>query len=122
MSDPILKWTNFSLAAGLRLAGIVIFAFLLNRVLKVATSRLVKLAASHTRVAQMREEQTRTLAFFLYWTGTVTILIAAVLTALPEFGVNVTPVAALAGVASVALGFGAQHLVWDLISGFSIVF
>jgi moderate conductance mechanosensitive channel len=122
MSEPILKWTNFTLAGGLRLAGIVVFAILLNRILKMATSRLVKLAATHTRVAQMREEQTRTLALFLYWTGTVAILIAAVLTALPEFGVNVTPVAALAGVASVALGFGAQHLVWDLISGFSIVF
>jgi small-conductance mechanosensitive channel len=122
MSEPILKWTNFTLTAGLRLAGIVFFAILLNRILKVATSRLVKLAATHTRVAQMREEQTRTLALFLYWTGTAAILIAAVLTALPEFGVNVTPVAALAGIASVALGFGAQHLVWDLISGFSIVF
>jgi small conductance mechanosensitive channel len=121
MSEPILKWTNFTLAAGLRLAGILLFAILLNRILKIATSRLVKLAATHTRVAEMREAQTRTLAQFLYWLGTAAIIIAAILMALPEFGINVTSVTVLAGVGSVAIGFGAQRLVWDLISGFSIV-
>jgi small-conductance mechanosensitive channel len=122
MTNSYSKWMEFSLADGMRLAGIAFFALLLNRVLKLATSRLVKLATTHTRVAQMREQQTRTLALFLYWAGTVVILVAAVLTALPVVGVNATPVAALAGILSVALGFGAQHLVWDLISGFFIVF
>jgi len=91
-------------------------------VLRVVTARLIRLASSPTRVAQMREQQTRTLAGILYSGGTALIVSVAFLTALPEFGVSVTPIAALAGLASVALGFGAQHLVRDLISGFCIVF
>ena len=106
----------------MRLLGILLLTILLNRILKVVTSRLIRLAVSETRVARMREQQTRTLAGILYSAGTVLIVVMAVLMALPEFGINVTPVAALAGLASLALGFGAQHLVSDLINGFFIVF
>src|SRR5229473_3046848 len=49
-------------------------------------------------------------------------LVGIVITALPEFGFSVTPIAALAGLATVALGFGAQNVVRDLINGFFIVF
>ena len=50
------------------------------------------------------------------------MVVVSVLTALPEFGFNVTPVAAAAGLASLAVGFGAQHLVRDFINGFFTVF
>src|SRR6202041_1934602 len=62
------------------------------------------------------------LAGLLYSTGATIIVIVAVLTALPEFGFTVTPVAAAAGLASLAVGFGAQHLVRDFINGFFTVF
>jgi moderate conductance mechanosensitive channel len=74
------------------------------------------------RVARMREQHTQTLAGLLYSSGATIIVIVAVLTALPEFGFNVTPVAAAAGLASLAVGFGAQHLVRDFINGFFTVF
>jgi moderate conductance mechanosensitive channel len=70
----------------------------------------------------MRELQTRTMAGLLYSVGSALIVAVAFLTALPEFGFSVTPVAATAAVASLALGFGAQTLVKDLINGFFIVF
>jgi small conductance mechanosensitive channel len=69
----------------------------------------------------MREQQTRTLAGILYSGGTAIIVIVAVLTALPEFGFNITPVAAAAGLASLSIGFGAQHVVRDFINGFFTV-
>jgi small conductance mechanosensitive channel len=88
------------------------------------TRRLI--AASETestaRVARMREQHTRTLAGILYSGGTTIIIIVAVLMALPEFGFNVTPVAAAAGLASLSIGFGAQHVVRDFINGFFVVF
>ena len=62
------------------------------------------------------------MAGLLYSVGMAVIFAAVILMALPEFGFNVTPVAAAAAVASLALGFGAQHLVKDLINGFFIVF
>ena len=106
---------------GLRLVAVIAVAVLLNRLLKALTSRLIELAQSQARVAQMREQQTRTMAALLYSAGTMVILIGAFLAALPEFGFNVTPLAAAAGLASLALGFGGQYLVRDLINGFLIV-
>jgi small conductance mechanosensitive channel len=82
----------------------------------------VEAAKSSTRIAQMREQQTRTMAGILYSAGIFIIVAVSILTALPEFGFNVTPIEAAAAVASLAFGFGAQHLVKDLINGFFIVF
>jgi moderate conductance mechanosensitive channel len=106
----------------LRVLIIVALAFLIVRLLKSFTTRLIQSAKSPTRVAQMREQQTRTMAALLYSVGVGLIVAIAILTALPEFGFNVSPVEAAAAVASLALGFGAQNLVKDLINGFFIVF
>ena len=41
--------------------------------------------------------------------------------ALGQFGVNIGPILAGAGVVGLAVGFGAQHLVRDLVSGFFLL-
>ncbi|MFG6666225.1 mechanosensitive ion channel domain-containing protein [Halomonas sp. HNIBRBA4712] len=51
----------------------------------------------------------------------VTILIIAVIVGLANIGVNVTPLLAGAGVIGLAIGFGAQTLVQDLITGIFIL-
>jgi small conductance mechanosensitive channel len=119
--EQLSYWTELTLTTGLRLLAIVVFAVLLRRLLRIVTERLVKRAATQTRMAQAREQQTRTLARIAYSTGSAVILLVAVVMALPLIGVNVTPIAAVAGLASVAVGFGAQNLVRDLINGFFIV-
>lgn len=116
------RWVELIWTRGLRIAAIVILAFLAARLWKALTSRLVEISKARTRGAQMREQQTRTMAGLLYSVGVGFILIVAFLIALPELGFNVTPVEAAAAVASLALGFGAQNLVRDLINGFFIVF
>ena len=123
MTDHVFKWTEFALGHGVRLAAILLIALLLVRVLRILTRRLIAAAGTQSaaRVARMREQQTQTLAGILYSGGTAIIGIVAVLTALPEFGFNVTPVAAAAGLASLAIGFGAQHVVRDFINGFFTV-
>ncbi len=124
MTNLFPRWTDFALARGLRLAGIVVIAVVLIWLLKTVTRRLVKSADSESpgRVARMREQHTRTMAGLLYSAGVALVVAVAILTALPEFGFNVTPLAAAAGLASLAVGFGAQHLVRDLINGFFTVF
>ena len=118
-----LKWSDFAATRGVRILAIVLIAVVLNRVLRSLTRRLVPAAGGEGlgRLARMREQHVKTLAGLLYSAGTAIILSGAVLTALPEFGFNVTPIAAVAGLASLAFGFGAQHLVRDLINGFFIV-
>ena len=107
----------------IRLGAILLIALLLNRLLRVLTRRLLPVAGGEGlgRIARMREQHVRTLAGLLYSAGTAVILIGAVLTALPEFGFTVTPIAAAAGLASLAVGFGAQHMVRDFINGFFII-
>ena len=124
MTEHVFRWTEFFVGHGTRLLVILALALILNRVLRTVTRRLVKAAGTETagRVARMRVQHTQTLAGILYSAGTSVIVIVAVLTALPEFGFNITPVAAAAGLASLAIGFGAQHLVRDFINGFFTVF
>ncbi|MGB8522908.1 MAG: mechanosensitive ion channel domain-containing protein [Candidatus Acidiferrales bacterium] len=113
---------EFAGVRAVRVLAIIFVALLIARLLKALTDRLIQLAKSQSRVAQMREQQTRTMAALLYSVGLGLIVAIAILTALPEFGFNVSPVEAAAAVASLALGFGAQSLVKDLINGFFIVF
>jgi moderate conductance mechanosensitive channel len=105
----------------LRLLGIFAVALLLNRFLKSLTRKIVKPAASQGRTAQAREQQTRSLADALYSTASKLIWVLALLTAVQEFGINVVPVALLAGFVCLAIGFGARNLVKDTIGGFYII-
>ncbi|HZK90061.1 MAG TPA: mechanosensitive ion channel domain-containing protein, partial [Stellaceae bacterium] len=50
------------------------------------------------------------------------ILTVVGLTALSEIGVNIAPLLAGAGIAGIAIGFGAQHLVQDVITGIFVLF
>ncbi len=119
MPSSLLRSTDFWLEHSLRLATIVAIALILIRILRTVTNRLIPAAGEGLgRIARMREQHTKTLAGLLYSAGTAVIIVGAILTALPEFGFNITPIAAVAGLASLAFGFGAQHLVRDLINGF----
>jgi small conductance mechanosensitive channel len=122
MNEFLSHWIEIAETRGLRILIIVLLAVILARILKAVTTRLVQISKGPTRVAQLREQQTRTMAGLLYSVGVSVIVAVAILTALPEFGFNVTPVAAAAAVASLAFGFGAQTLVKDFINGFFIVF
>ncbi|MGH9700569.1 MAG: mechanosensitive ion channel family protein [Candidatus Acidiferrales bacterium] len=122
MTESIARWTEIAWTRGLRILAIILIALILVRILKAFTARLVQISKGQTRVGAMREQQTRTMASLLNSIGSAIILAVAILTALPEFGFNVTPVEAAAGLASLAFGFGAQNLVKDLINGFFIVF
>jgi len=120
MAPNVYRWTDFALGHGIRVLTILLIALILNRLLRTLTRRLIPAAGQEGigRIARMREQHVRTLAGLLYSAGTAVIIIGAILTALPEFGFNITPIAAAAGLASLAVGFGAQHLVRDLINGF----
>jgi small-conductance mechanosensitive channel len=121
MAKLITHWPEFSLTNALHLLAIFAIALAVNRILRAVTKLIIKPASSQARTAQTREQQTRTLAGVLYSAGSKVVWGVALLTALPEFGLNITPIAALAGLASLAIGFGAQNLVRDLITGFYIV-
>ncbi|MGC1618707.1 MAG: mechanosensitive ion channel family protein [Candidatus Acidiferrum sp.] len=121
MTSLPIHWPESTLSSLLDLLAIFVIALLVNRFLRVMTNLMVKPAATQGRAAQTRELQTRTLAAVLYSTGSKVVWFVALLTALDKIGINPIPALTLAGLASVAVGFGAQNLVRDVISGIYIV-
>jgi len=121
MSEQFTHWLETAGTRGVRVLVIILIAMVLARILKALTTRLVHIAKGQSRASQMREQQTRTVAGLVYSVGAAVIAAGAVLMALPEFGFDVTPFEAAAAVGSLALGFGAQSLVKDIINGFFIV-
>jgi moderate conductance mechanosensitive channel len=71
---------------------------------------------------QVRSIRLLTLLPILRTALLVTILTVVGLTALSEIGVNIAPLLAGAGIAGIAIGFGAQHLVQDVITGIFVLF
>ena len=57
----------------------------------------------------------------IYSVGVFIIMFVAALQILPLLGINMGPLLASAGIAGVAVGFGAQTLVHDFINGFFIL-
>jgi len=112
---------ELALPNALLLFGILVIALLLNRVMRAVSNLVIKHASGQGRTAQQREQQTRTLAGVLYGAGSKVVWVVALLTALSVFKINILPAVTLAGLASLAVGFGAQTLVRDIITGFYIV-
>jgi moderate conductance mechanosensitive channel len=121
MSSTVPYLNAATLSIVLHLLAIFVLALLLNRFLRVLTNLLIKPAAGQSRSEQLREQQTRTLAGVVYGAASKVVWIIAVLTALDRVGINPTPSLTLLGLAAIAIGFGAQNLVRDIISGFYIV-
>jgi len=121
MSSTVPYLNAAALSIVLHLLVIFVLALLLNRFLRALTNLLIKPAAGPSRSEQLRDQQTRTLAAVVYGAASKVVWVIAVLTALDRVGINPIPSLALLGLAGIAIGFGAQNLVRDIISGFYIV-
>jgi small conductance mechanosensitive channel len=121
MPSSFNRWLELALPNALHLIGIFVIALVLNRLLRAVTNLVIKQASAPGRSAQLREQQTRTLAEVLYGAGSKVVWAVALLTAVREFHIDITPALTLAGLASLAVGFGAQTLVRDVITGIYIV-
>jgi small-conductance mechanosensitive channel len=97
-----------------------IVAWVLTRVLKLITSRVIKVAERHSgSVAHLG--QVRTLTSVIRATGIGIISFLAALEILPLLGFKLEPLLASAGVAGVALGLAAQTIVKDCLNGILIL-
>lgn len=99
----------------------LIVAYILIRLLRSVTTRLEKYSESQAERTGLRAQQLRTLAGVIGSVGAIIIVFLAVMQILPLFGVDVKPILASAGIAGLAIGFGAQTLVKDVINGFFIL-
>jgi moderate conductance mechanosensitive channel len=99
---------------------VVVVSFVLIRVLRLIAGKLVSLQ-TRKLPSGIRVQQIRTLASVITSIGVFLIVFVAALEVLPLLGLNLGPLLASAGVAGLAIGFGAQTLVHDFINGFFIL-
>ena len=114
---------SWLLAASLRIAVIAIAAYLVIRVGSAAARRFEREMSRGTGLdAVERAKRAQTFGRFLQRTLSVVVAVMAGLMILRELDIDITPVLTGAGIAGIAIGFGAQTLVRDIISGFFLIF
>lgn len=99
----------------------VVIAFVLIRVLNLITQRLARVNQANLVTSSVRAQQLHTISSIIRSIGLTTIFFFAVVTILFDLGIHVEPLLASAGIAGVAVGFGAQTLVHDVLNGFFIL-
>jgi small-conductance mechanosensitive channel len=136
-SEVLAQGSDWLLAKPVTVAFILLLAVVVNRLLRRAIGKFIRsiqdapvqrgLETIRSRTpgslittgpVQMRAAQRagtiggvlRSITSFVVWT-------VAALTALGQFGINLGPLIAGAGIVGIALGFGAQSLVRDFLSG-----
>ncbi|GAB7180519.1 mechanosensitive ion channel family protein [Kitasatospora sp. Ki12] len=122
------------LASGLRIVFIVVLALVLRAVVRKLISQLIgRMArtAEHQEESRLggllantgvvnperRQQRSEAIGSVLRSVASFSILGTAALMVLSALGVNLAPLLASAGVAGVAIGFGARNLVTDFLSG-----
>lgn len=95
---------------------VAIVAIVLSRILRIITSRMIRIAERHAAGAA-RMSQVRTLAGVVRATGLTIIWIIFGMQFLAAVGVNLAPLLASAGIAGVAIGLAAQNIVKDVLNG-----
>jgi small-conductance mechanosensitive channel len=85
---------------------------------------IVRRAVARTKDKESKEgmeKRTNTLVAIFKGIARVFIIIVVIMMILPELGVDIVPLVAGLGIAGVAIGFGAQYLIRDLIAGIFII-
>ena len=107
---------------GIPILVVVVVALVITFFARLAVNRFRRrLEGTASLTQELNLQRATTLTQALSTAVVVVIWTIAILIALGEFDVNLGPLLASAGVAGVALGFGAQSLVKDTLSGFFIL-
>ncbi|MDR9459256.1 MAG: mechanosensitive ion channel family protein [Dehalococcoidia bacterium] len=121
-----MEWStvqDWLLSHGVR----ILIIILVSAVLYIVLRRLIPLAMKHLmkmkgeKSDESLEKRTKTLSGIFTASGLLVIIASAAFMILAEVGINIAPYLAAAGILGVALGFGAQTLVKDLIGGIFII-
>ena len=120
--DGIVRWAGTS---GLRVVLIIVLLIVGLKLIRAFVHRTVTLAVRPRGKDALRDlmvaKRQATLTSLFDAVVTITLTTLAVLMIFQEIGFAVGPILASAGIAGVAVGFGAQSLVKDILSGTFII-
>lgn len=119
-SELIIPWL---LTNGIKIVFIIIIAVFLNKILNRFIQKAVRIAIRPDRYSSKEAEEKRenTLIQIFTTTSKICILCISILMILGEFGIEIGPILAAAGIVGLAFGFGGQYLIRDIISGLFII-
>jgi small conductance mechanosensitive channel len=124
--SPFLAQKSMALLEGsLRLLLIAIVAYIGIRAVRFGLNKLeiflltMREDADKNRLAA--EKRVKTLIGLLLTICLTLVWVIAVVMSLDQIGLDITPILASAGIVGLAVGFGAQNLVRDVIHGFFII-
>lgn len=116
-AERAVEWLSTS---GLRIVAISIVMIIALAILKRAMDRFRKLYEG-TLSIEAQVKRVDTITHVIRDVARVVILAVGGMMILSEIGVDLKPILAAAGLGGLAIGFGAQSLVKDMISGFFIL-
>ena len=121
-----LDWeavADWALTHGLRVALVVALAFVAAAVVRHLVPGAIRAAVVGRELEDRaeQEQRARTLAHVVTRTATIVLYVIALFMILPELGIDITPAVAGVSVGGIAVGFGAQSLVRDVLRGFMIL-
>jgi small-conductance mechanosensitive channel len=114
------KGVNWLLTGGVHIILILILTAIALRAAKVLSTRLISVVVRQKEDPEF-QKRTQTLGSIVRYVLIIAIIIVAAMTLLKGLGVEIAPILAAAGIVGLAVGFGAQSLVKDVISGFFIL-
>jgi small-conductance mechanosensitive channel len=115
--ERVIDWL---LSSGIRIVVIIILALIALKVAKMLSRRIFAPFEKGELEAEMKK-RADTLSSLIRYILSVVILAVAAIMILGELGIEIGPILAAAGIVGLAVGFGAQQLVQDIISGFFIL-
>ena len=127
VTDFLTKLISWFFAHGIKIVGILLVAYVATRLLKVFLSKFLRnliqkgFRTGKVKSIQLEEKRLETLEKVSFSILKGVIWIVAILTILPELGINIGPLLAGIGVVGLALGLGARSLIQDYLSGLFIL-
>jgi moderate conductance mechanosensitive channel len=115
--EHLLSWL---LTSGVRMLIIFVLAWTAVRLLHGLTTRLHKMMVGSAAPLE-RIKRADTVIGMLNTAAAIFVVAVAVMMMLRETGIDIAPVLATAGIGGLAIGFGAQTLVKDVIAGFFLL-
>lgn len=116
--DRMVEWL---VGPGLYAVVVGVLAVVSARLLRLGISRLERRFAFTTEDTSDREKRVKALTGFLATASSIAVYLVAAVSILDRFGVRTASLLASLGIAGIAVGFGAQTLIRDLIAGLFIL-
>jgi moderate conductance mechanosensitive channel len=118
----LVEWFNTVdwIQAGGRIVAILVFTFVLVFIARRLISGVEKFTATHAHDVEARK-RAATVSSALRNVATTLIAVLATLAVFNTLGIPIMPFLATAGVAGIAIAFGAQSLVKDFFRGFFLL-